>query len=542
MKKIFFLLVILVTLCGEFWVNIVTAHNVELDPNSYIMMPYWISGDSGTITISSSVTSSYDLYYQYVDVSDSLFNQISDKISESQTYDDEKRTELNQERANVESLRTTYQNVVNDSNSTAEQKETAKTNYETALNTYNEHVDTFNTKIQQYNQEIYSLTPSYIDGNWTKTSDGKFKIDTSNYTGEVHFVLWAKLLVNGETYYDETIYSTEGTKEQNIENNTDNNTNTENQQNETETEYQNDSSSLKLEFNTKFKSYTVFDVYVSNLSMNNNNYYYMYISKNKNENPTIFDSSWSSIVSDGKGDYYAHFSGDNARNILEVTGKNYIYIIEKSKDGNTTNVVVKANEMEYPSLPTLGQRLDIWLYDSKKTEISNTINFNPDRKIIYKIGKITSNDILKSFKNDSSNAAFNNLLKYAKNAKYLKTGTITTSGENYNLVKDLKLDNQGYYFVYMSVDNENGKYNELEDVAIYQASTISGENILTHFAFSSINIDERNSSNTTNKDYTTAKSSKLPYTGENTIIGISIITVLGILGWLYHKNKFYKGI
>jgi len=214
MKKTITYLTILILLFNViFTLNTVQAHDVELDPEGYISMPMFIFGDSGTIGISDSVDSPYEAYYQQVDLSSSLYEQIKEKNDEAQQYYEEESAKLSEEKANIDVLKTEYENISNDTTTTDQEKENARNAYQSAVDNYRAHVETFNSKIDEYNQAIQELTPSYVDNNWTQTDDGSFEIDTSKYVGEFQFVLWAKLVVGSEIYYDEQIYTTQGTKE-----------------------------------------------------------------------------------------------------------------------------------------------------------------------------------------------------------------------------------------------------------------------------------------------------------------------------------------
>ena len=52
-----------------------TKNTTSIDPKNLISMPLWIIGGTGTVTLDKSITS-YKLYYQTIEVSDSLYNQI----------------------------------------------------------------------------------------------------------------------------------------------------------------------------------------------------------------------------------------------------------------------------------------------------------------------------------------------------------------------------------------------------------------------------------------------------------------------------------
>lgn len=275
----------------------------------------------------------------------------------------------------------------------------------------------------------------------------------------------------------------------------------------------------------------------TNLEPKENRQYYIYISKKQNEEVTSKTEgvTYLSKNSDGK------LSGNINKNYLELAGKNYVYIIEKitsTVNNGKEKVIVNGKELNNPELPTLGNRLDIWLYDVNKTMVSNKIVMSKDRQITYKLGKINSNDILKAFKNESSDVAFSKLLKYAKESKYLKEGTITVDGLNYNLVKDVNIEKDGYYFVYMIADTQNGKYNELEDVAIYKDNSGKSGNELVHFSFADIKLSD---DNTNEKDNTTSDK-KIPQTGIKATMPIvfALIVVIGAMGYLGYRR--YNGI
>lgn len=275
----------------------------------------------------------------------------------------------------------------------------------------------------------------------------------------------------------------------------------------------------------------------TNMEPKENRQYYIYISKKQNEEVTTKTEgvTYLSKNSDGK------LSGNISKNYLELAGKNYVYIIEKitSTDNyGKEKVIVNGKELENPQLPTLGNRLDIWLYDVNKTGVSNKIGMSKDRTITYKLGKISSNDILKSFKNESSDVAFSKLLNYAKNTQILKEGTITEDGLDYNLVKELNIEDNGYYFIYMVADTQNGKYNELEDIAIYQEANLKDGNALVHFSFADIKLSDDNTNTVDN----TTSDKKIPQTGSKitTTIVFASIVVIGIAGYLGYRR--YNGI
>lgn len=305
-----------------------------------------------------------------------------------------------------------------------------------------------------------------------------------------------------------------------------------------------DFSNAKFDYKSKNLGNLV--VTVSNYKIDTAKKYYMYISKNKNEDIDKYKNEFNIVSMNDDGTLTVNFGGNQVRKVLETIGTNYIHIIEKNNGENTYNIIT-TKEMPTIPLPDVGLRLDMYLYDPKDTVVINSVDISKDRKIEYRIGKITSNDILKSFKNDSSSVAFNNLLKYAKSANYIATGTITVDGLNYNIVNKLNIEEKAYYFVYMIVQNENGKYIDIEDVAIYEECNLAEGNALVHFEFADIRYEE-DKNNVDGKDdakddTTLAPDSKLPQTGISytIIIPIVILTIGGVIFYIkYRKYKIIK--
>lgn len=85
--------------------------------------------------------------------------------------------------------------------------------YEEKVEEYNTKVDEYNTKVNEVNNSIKELTPTYIENNWVKTEDESFSIDLLQFSGNKAFTIGVKLdTADGNTYYDETIYTMTGTK------------------------------------------------------------------------------------------------------------------------------------------------------------------------------------------------------------------------------------------------------------------------------------------------------------------------------------------
>lgn len=223
-SKISIILVISIMVVFYF-VNNVSAHSVELDPESLISMPMMIFGGSGTISIKSSVTD-YELYFQAVQVEKSVFSQMENIRTEGDSKLKILKEEYTALKTELDNLKETYNTAYNayteglkDTTLSEEEKatlkatyEAAKINYEDKGTEYNKKISEYNNKVNEINSKINELTPMYIENNWAKTIDNKISVDTTKFSGEQPYAVWAKLVTSSGTYYDETIYTMTGTK------------------------------------------------------------------------------------------------------------------------------------------------------------------------------------------------------------------------------------------------------------------------------------------------------------------------------------------
>lgn len=222
-KVILLVFLVLVIVLNSF--KRVNAHSVDLDPEFLISMPMFIYGGSGTISISSSVTD-YTLYFQTIKVETSAFSQMQtiknngeeelETLKEAYTT---LKTEMNNLKEVYNTASTAYTNGLENTSLSEEEKEelrtayeTAKTNYQNKVTEYNNKIDEYNNKVNTINSQIKELVPMYVENNWIKTTDNKISVDTSKFSGEQSYAVWAKLVTSSGTYYDEAIYTMNGTK------------------------------------------------------------------------------------------------------------------------------------------------------------------------------------------------------------------------------------------------------------------------------------------------------------------------------------------
>lgn len=209
--------------------SVVNAHSVELDPDSIISFPTIIHNGEGKITINDSVTD-YELSYQAVEIPEETYNQIETIATDGEKLLGEMQSELETLNTESEELETICNEAKDKLDSLIEQGvegtelEEAQEAYDTAKANYDAKLEEIQAKILEYNDKateitnnVNELTPTYDDSAWIVSEDGNFKIDTSSFSGEKVYVLWVKLIKSDDTIvYDEMIYTTEGSMEEDI--------------------------------------------------------------------------------------------------------------------------------------------------------------------------------------------------------------------------------------------------------------------------------------------------------------------------------------
>lgn len=155
----------------------------------------------------------------------------------------------------------------------------------------------------------------------------------------------------------------------------------------------------------------------------------------------------------------------------------YVSVLEKREE--KTNLVVTAKKMQRPELlPKIGNRFQIY-FTSNSTQtffwapnVNEKNGFQIARNLKIKIGQVTDVEILKTIK-QSKIKGLQELLTYAKKAKdYNYTGTIKYDGKvgiTESLTAKMNLTDGAYYFAYIELDDENGLYYPVEDIALYRA-------------------------------------------------------------------------
>lgn len=605
-KKILLLLTLmLIAIVGT-----VSAHSVDLDPESLISFPFIVSEGKGKITVKSSVTN-YTLYYQNVEISNATYDEINTikKNGKAELSTIERQmNSLKEEYNNLKTIKdekyTTYQNAISN-NLTEEQINVAKTEYETAntnytnkVKEYNTKVDEYNAKVSQINNQVKDKLPMYNDSNWTKTTDGSFKVNLTQFSGKKSFSIWAKLVTGTNTYYDQEIYSMNGTKPTEVSvtsvslnkstldikvGETATLTATINPTNATNKNvtWESDNTQIatvdtagkitaikegtaKITVKTKDGNYTATcivtvskndgivwtdpsnikftvteDFYLKVTGLKEDGKYYGFISNGKIA-PTVPDTGWI----ENENLPVTNKPGFSISKYLEKSGDIYVWIYETQIVNNVrqNKCIIEAQKIERPALKKIGTRMKCYfLNEETSTHLFEAYNYENARKINVKIGKVTDKSILRAIKNGETDC-LQKLLDYAKNADSIYTGTVPL-GRSESITNKLNLVNDEYYYVYMVLDDENGKYFPVEDVSLYQALTYEkdGKTSKNLFDYLNDNFKWNLGNDDTTIDNTTA-TGKLPQTGASIVIyvAITLVIVAGVIFAIKYKKYNIK--
>lgn len=245
-------------------------------------------------------------------------------------------------------------------------------------------------------------------------------------------------------------------------------------------------------------------------------------------------------------------SGKDLEQIYETNCKIFLTIKLVAYDNSGRQErIMKPVEIERTEQYGIGDRIKIQIMNYINVSINEVMGGS--RKLNIKIGSVTDKDLLNSIKNGESNWK-QKLLQYSKSATPIYNSTVETS-ENTSTAsvkidnKTINLNDKQYYYVYLELDNENGKYITVEDVHFTQAyKDKSGVWLTTGFNFNDDGetpapVVDDNSGNTgsASKDPTTAPGI-LPKTGEGIAVVVAIIAIIALGIFAKMKYTKYKGI
>ena len=558
-KKIILILIMMALIVPLFsYHSVVQAYSGEIDPQNYITLPSIITVDenkmgTGTISLSSSA-SGYSISYQKVDITQETMNSINTKSNELQQYVETTNKEVKNKETNLKELKNKYEQVNTSETATQEEKTTAKNNYDTALKEYNDYVSNANQKVQTLKTELYALVPNYTNS-WQSTTNStkNLKLDFSNYSGTISFVVWVKIDNGTNTYYDCNVYSTEIKKQ-------------ETQQpsgGDTTTGDWTDFSKATYELKKDGISGAIIEI--SGVTLKTDSNYYVYISStaDKPDLSKIEDKDMTAIRHNKENGKIMTWDISDK---VELNQDLYLNVIEVDSLNSKKEIVSSGIKLERFAEGKYSDAFHATFVSKDSTQIVTTFTHSEDnnRKLQIKIGKITDVAILNKIKNQDS-SGFSDLLNYAKLSssiydkvldadskhvfiEYSAGDASSNKNENHSIINLPELENDAYYFLYVKTDDENGKYISNEAVTLAQADVLDNENWYLFFYGSSDFkwADFGNVSNgggtVTGGDNTIAPTI-LPKAGIEKIIYIGMgLLIIGAGIVSYKKYKKYQGI
>ncbi len=313
-----------------------------------------------------------------------------------------------------------------------------------------------------------------------------------------------------------------------------------------------DFSNAKFEFvDDTVGNFKKYNLELKNVKFNgNSNETYCIFISNSSTKPTMgatadeINDNCQAIITSSSSQYV--ISSTIISNYLEKKGDSlYIWVVGIKNVGDETvqKELVSAKKIEKPAQNKIGNRLMSYFFNYETSTFLYEPYYEENRKINVKIGKITDNKILLSIKNGEANC-LENLMSYAKQASPVYTGTIKL-GKSESVTDKFDVVDGAYYYVYMQMDDENGKYMSIEDVSLYQGlcSKSIGDNLFDYLSSEfkwNISEEPEQPSNPP-KDGTTAQT-PIPQTGETAII-VTLIAFVAMLGTvLYIKYNKYKDV
>lgn len=221
--------------------------------------------------------------------------------------------------------------------------------------------------------------------------------------------------------------------------------------------------------------------------------YYVFYTNTATEPKIQLEEKYKTIIN---SDEFFRTSS-NVADKLEKNGDIYYWICEEQINydtGNREQKFIFSKKLQRPALHSLGGRMVCYFSnDSTSTFLYEAYDYKSKRNIKLKIGRITDTSILLAIKNKEANA-LSRLLAYSKSADSIYTGTVPL-GKSSTITKNINIEDKAYYYVYMVLDDENGKYYPIEDVSLYQGlvGNTVGKNLYDFLDKSfTWNIEEKN--------------------------------------------------
>lgn len=211
-----------------------------------------------------------------------------------------------------------------------------------------------------------------------------------------------------------------------------------------------------------------FDLAITGAAFDKTHTYEVYLSNIDYASPDVdSDVFMKTIVTSSS----LKLNSDNTTRVIEEAGDIYLWVRETV--GSEKKLIASKVKLERPQL-MLSKRIQTnFLFE--KTIVNGlypSSNNYAGRTATYKIGRVTDLSIVKAMNTKDEaklKAALNRLLTYAKNDTGMHNGTVNL-GTTESITKNmLDLEDDAYYYSYLVIDTDGGKYYEIEDVNLYQA-------------------------------------------------------------------------
>ncbi len=207
-----------------------------------------------------------------------------------------------------------------------------------------------------------------------------------------------------------------------------------------------------------------YNLKVKNVNFIEGNDYYIHVSHNKDEKLTVTDLE-SIDINNIWNKTMVNNEISDLNDIVAENGDIYIWICELDSKF-VPKIVVEAKKIDRKTQNALGDRI-FASFSNDNTLISCWEPLgNENRKVSVKIGIVTDNSILKAIKNGETNS-MQRLLTYAISADSIYNEKMSL-GTSKTITKSMNLVANKFYYAYLKVDDENGKYYPIEDVELYQ--------------------------------------------------------------------------
>lgn len=155
MKK-FSLFSLLLVFAFAFMIPTVYAHDIETDPDRIITFPLNEKDEiySGSKIQVNDSYGEYKLYYQYVEMTDEVYEQYMAIHEEHLKFEEENRP---------------------------------------ADDAEPDVIEDYNKKFEEYEKSKQALLPAYVEDDWVESTDSTVKLDTTDIKEVKHYNLWVKI-------------------------------------------------------------------------------------------------------------------------------------------------------------------------------------------------------------------------------------------------------------------------------------------------------------------------------------------------------------